>query len=181
MQSNPDMRQALSLPLPPFPYGTCMLPPLPKCVSHPVLTRSQRSEFPQQRKLRERFSVPSLLLSAFSMEASDSDVAFLPFTTQYLAWPPRFGPSQLSGGVKAGVSFRFQSGHLASSEECVVYTPHPRGLFVTFAAQWVLLVGAMLRLPQRKASCRVGAEQGLNDLIRHLGASWHLESVPRET
>lgn len=124
------------------------------------------------RKLRIRFSITCLkshCLLVSSVKVSDSRA--YSFHLQPIVWPDYLYSVLLgeAGEWKSGSFFGIQicpSGF--PLESAIVYTLHPRGSVVTFAGQWVLLLVEMLNLPKWKASCRVGEEQGLNDLIRHL-------------
>lgn len=86
-------------------------------------------------------------LSAFSGSLSP-EVAHLPFTTRI--WPDSLNSALLSRVEEWELGFLLGSSLViwVSSEECVVYTLHPRGFLVTFTTQWVLLVDAVLHLPQ---------------------------------
>lgn len=78
-----------------------------------------------------------------------SDVALLPFTLPG-AWPASLSSAPLSRAGERELGFLLGSILViwASSEECVVYTLHPRAFLVTFTAQWLLLVEAAPHVPQ---------------------------------
>lgn len=147
--------QVLSLPLPPSsPYSTCtllekMVSPLPRMCLTPSSPDPRDLSSPEQEakaKWAKGFSVSSPL-SVFSGSLSP-DVALVPFTSR--TWPASLNSALPNRVGEWELGFLLGSSLViwASSEECVVYTLHPRGFLVTFTAQWVLLVDAALHLPQ---------------------------------